>query len=157
MQGYKSSVEEYIQKNILSKTCEVYFDFSSEKDYLYRQLDLIGKCLCLEYVNGQSSFYLIDSVRVQAGAIHKYQTVLVFKGMLELIFRTSAMMVGAERRGKEPDGAFYEPWRDNLNLWINGGILSGKMMNIGGFMMKYTEIYLICLLKQCLCFLYCMR
>lgn len=121
MQGYKSSVEEYIQKNILSKTCEVYFDFSSEKDYLYRQLDLIGKCLCLEYVNGQSSFYLIDSVRVQAGAIHKYQTVLVFKGMLELIFRTSAMMVGAERRGKEPDEAFYEPWRDNLNLWINGG------------------------------------
>lgn len=121
MHDYKSLVAEYIQQNILSKTGEVYFDFSNEEDYLYHQLDLIGKCLCLEYVDGQSSFYLIDSIRVQAGAIHKYQTVLVFKGMLELIFRTSAMMVGAERRSNEPDGVFYEPWRNDLNLWINGG------------------------------------
>jgi len=38
--------------------------------------------------------------------------------MLELIFRTSAMMVGAERRQKFPDEEFYEPWRNNLSYWF---------------------------------------
>ncbi|MFP9494510.1 hypothetical protein [Pectobacterium brasiliense] len=120
MQDYKILVEDFIQKNILSKTGESYF-FPNEEDGLYYELDFIGKILCRKYIKGQSSFYLIDSCRVQAGAIHKYHAVLVFKGMLELIFRTSAMMVGAERRQNEPDGVFYEPWRNNLSLWINGG------------------------------------
>lgn len=126
MQNYKISVEEYIQKNIFYKTGETYFNFSTEEDYLYHQLDLIGKTLCYKYIDGHSTFHLIDSFRIQAVAIHKYQTILVFKGMLELIFRTSAMMVGAERRQKEPDGVFYEPWRNNLSLWINGGEFEWK-------------------------------
>lgn len=126
MQHYKSLVEEFIQKNIFLKTGESYFDFSAEEDDLYHELDFIGKALCLKYVEGQSSFYLIDSFRIQAAAIHKHHTVLVFKGMLELIFRTSAMMVGAERRQNEPDGVFYEPWRNSLGLWINGGEFEWK-------------------------------
>lgn len=121
MQNHKSSVEEYIQQNIFSRTGENFFDFSFEEDYLYQQLDFIGKNLCLKYVGIYSCFYLIDSFQAQAGAIHKHQCVLVYKGMLELIFRTSAMMLGAERRQNEPNEMFYEPWRDNVHLWVNGG------------------------------------
>lgn len=103
MQDYKNSVEEFIQENIFSQTGETYFDFSRQENSLYKELNYIGKELCLTYIVGYSSFYLIDSIRVQAVAIHKHQAVLVFKGMLELIFRTSSMMVGAERRRKEPN------------------------------------------------------
>lgn len=121
MQDYKGSAEEYIQQNIFYKTGETFFDFSLGEDYLYQQLDFIGKKLCLKFVGDYSGFYLIDSYQVQAGAIHKHQVVLVYKGMLELIFRTSAVMLGAERHHKKSDENFYEPWFDNVNLWINGG------------------------------------
>ena len=94
MKNYKNSVEEYIKKNIFSKTGEAFFDFSLEEDDIYSVLNDVGQVLCRKYVEGDSSFYLLDSVRVQAAAIHGYQAVLVCKGMLELIFRASAMMVG---------------------------------------------------------------
>lgn len=121
MQNYKNVVENFIHNEILSKTGEIYFDFSKEEDCLYHELDFIGKNLCQDYVKGPSSFYIIDSVRVQAVAIHNHKIVLIFKGMLEQIFRTAAMMVGAERRHKESNEIFYEPWFDNVNLWINRG------------------------------------
>lgn len=121
MQDYMDTVKEYIQNNIFSKTGEALFDFSLQEVPLYSELNSIGKYLCKEQINGYSSFFLVDSFRIQAAAIHEHRAILVFKGMLELIFRTSAMMVGAERRLHEPDSKFYEPWLNNVGLWINGG------------------------------------
>lgn len=121
MQDYENKVKKCIHDNVFSKSGETYLDLSLQEDSIYSELNSIGKYLCTKYIKGCSSFYLIDSCRVQAVAIHEYQTVLVFKRMLELIFRTSAMMVGAERRLNEPDATFYEPWHNNMNSWINGG------------------------------------
>lgn len=118
MQNYTDSVEEYIKRTIFSKTGETFLDLSSQEDILYSELNDIGQWLCKDYIKGDSSFYLLDSVQVQAAAVHGHQAVLVYKGMLDLIFRTSAMMVGAERRHKFPDEEFYEPWRNNLNYWF---------------------------------------
>ena len=109
MQNHKSSVEEYIQQNIFSRTGENFFDFSFEEDYLYQQLDFIGKNLCLKYVGIYSCFYLIDSFQAQAGAIHKHQCVLVYKGMLELIFRTSAMMGSSQKTESMVTPVFATP------------------------------------------------
>jgi len=121
MKDYKDSVEEYIRRKIFSKTGEAFLDFSLEEDDIYSELNDIGQWLCRKYPEGNSSFYLLDSVRVQAAAIHGHQAVLVCKGMVELIFRTSDMMVGAERRLRNNDEKFYEPWRDNLSSWLKDG------------------------------------
>lgn len=121
MKNYKNSVEEYIRVNIFTKTGEAFLDFSLEEDDIYSELNDIGQMLCREYIEGDSSFYLLDSVRVQAAAIHGHQAVLVCKGMLELIFRTSAVMVGGERRQRNADEEFYEPWRNNLSSWYQYG------------------------------------
>lgn len=118
MQSYKELVEDYIRRKIFSKTGEAFLDLSIQEDVLYSELDFVGRMLCRKYIEGNSSFFLIDSVRVQAAAVHGHQAVLVCKGMLDLIFRTSAMMVGAERRQNFPGDEFYEPWRNNLSYWF---------------------------------------
>lgn len=118
MQSYKDTVEDYIKRHIFSKTGEAFLDPSIEEDVIYSELDFVGRLLCQKYIEGDSSFYLLDSVQVQAAAVHGHQAVLVCKGMLDLIFRASAMMVGAERRQKFPEDEFYEPWRNNLSFWF---------------------------------------
>ncbi|MBM6447537.1 hypothetical protein JQF37_28500 [Pseudomonas sp. MIL9] len=118
MQSYKDTVEDYIKRHIFSETGEAFLDLSIQEDVIYSEFDFVGRMLCQKYIEGDSSFYLLDSVRVQAAAVHGHQAVLVCKGMLDLIFRTSAMMVGAERRQKFPEDEFYEPWRNNLSCWF---------------------------------------
>ena len=118
MQSYKDAVESYIKRQIFSKTGEAFLDLSIQEDVIYSEFDFVGRMLCQKYIEGDSSFYLLDSVQVQAAAVHGHQAVLVCKGMLDLIFRTSAMMVGAERRQKSPEDEFYEPWINNLSYWF---------------------------------------
>lgn len=118
MQSYKDAVESYIKRQIFSKTGEAFLDLSIQEDVIYSEFDFVGRMLCQKYIEGDSSFCLLDSVQVQAAAVHGHQAVLVCKGMLDLIFRTSAMMVGAERRQKSPEDEFYEPWINNLSYWF---------------------------------------
>lgn len=118
MQNYTDSVEAYIRERIFSKTGETFLDLSLQEDIIYSEFNDVGRWLCEQYITGDSSFYLLDSIQVQAAAIHGHQAVLVYKGMLELIFRTSAMLVGAERRQKFPGEEFYEPWKNNLSHWF---------------------------------------
>lgn len=59
--------------NIFSKTGEVFFIFTLEDDDIYSELNIIGRQLCFKHVEGNSSFYLLDSVHVQSTAIHDYQ------------------------------------------------------------------------------------
>ncbi|MEE4920003.1 hypothetical protein V2K23_11395 [Pseudomonas alliivorans] len=118
MQSYKDAVEDYIKRQIFSETGEAFLDLSIQEDVIYSEIDFLGRMLCQKYIEGDSSFYLLDSVQVQAAAVHGHQAVLVCKGMLDLIFRTSAMMVGAERRQKFPEDEFYEPWVNNLSYWF---------------------------------------
>ncbi|CRM56538.1 hypothetical protein [Pseudomonas sp. 44 R 15] len=118
MQNYTDSVEAYIRREIFSETGEAFLDLSIQEDIIYSEFNDVGRWLCKQYITGDSSFYLVDSIQVQAAAIHGYQAVLVYKGMLDLIFRISAMLVGAERRQKFPDEEFYEPWRNNLSYWF---------------------------------------
>lgn len=119
MHDYKDAVNKLLHDNIFSITGETYFKPSDYQDRLYNELNFVGECCCRQYLEGYSSFYMIDSRRVQACAIHEKQVVLVYRGMLEFIFRIAAMMVGIERRQNEPNGKFYEPWCDSLNLWLN--------------------------------------
>ena len=122
MKSYKDAVEDCIRRQIFSKTGEAFLDLSSQEDIIYSEFDFVGRMLCQKYIEGDSSFYLLDSMRVQAVAVHCYQAVLVCKGMLDLIFRTSAMMVGAERRQKIPEDQFYEPWKNNLSYWFKSAV-----------------------------------
>jgi hypothetical protein len=123
MGKFKESVEAHIKASIFSKTAEQFLYCNGQDDEIYATLKLLGETLCAEYIPGQSSFYLVDGARVQAVAIHPYQTVLVCKGMLEFVFRLSSMMVGAERRQNFPDEQFYEPWCNRVWSWLNGGNL----------------------------------
>lgn len=120
MRDYKDAVNKLLQDNIFSITGETYFKPSDHHDRLYGELNFVGEGCCSQYLEGYSSFYIIDSCQVQACAIHEKRIVLVYRGMLEFIFRTAAMMIGIERRQNEPDGKFYEPWCDSLSSWLNG-------------------------------------
>lgn len=122
MQYDANYVETYIKNSLLSKTGEAFFDFSLENEMIYSDLNMIGNGLCIEIIGDDSFFYILESTQVQAVAIHGYRTVLVYRGMLEFIFRISAMMVGSQSRLNDKDKIFYEPWRDNINAWLNGGV-----------------------------------
>ncbi len=101
MQNYTDSVEEYIKRTIFSKTGETFLDLSSQEDILYSELNDIGQWLCKDYIKGDSSFYLLDSVQVQAAAVHGHQAVLVYKGMLDLAGNITGLVTGANvKEGK---------------------------------------------------------
>ena len=146
-----------IKRQIFSKTGEAFLDLSIQEDVIYSEFDFVGRMLCQKYIEGDSSFYLLDSVQVQAAAVHGHQAVLVCKGMLDLIFRTSAMMVGAERRQKSPEDEFYEPWINNLSYCLRALNSIGRMKGIGGFIRTIIGKLSKCLPKAYLYSLCCMK
>lgn len=129
MEYESSDTKKFIEKNIFSKTGEAFFDFSIEMDELYSELSFIGNKLCKDYIGKDSSFYILESVQIQAVAIHEYKCILVYRGMLEFIFRISAMMIGSQRRVNSKDEHFYEPWRENIRDWLDGGELDWEDEN----------------------------
>lgn len=120
MDSQKLSVEEFIRSTMFPKTGEAFLNTETQADPLYSHLRYVGEELCKEFVPGASSFYFIDGVRIQACAIHKYQVVLVYRGMLEFVFRIASMMAGSNRRMKSPEDQFYEPWRPSVQSWLAG-------------------------------------
>ncbi|CDG22536.1 hypothetical protein KKI90_01415 [Xenorhabdus bovienii] len=126
MSEHSESVKDYIQINLFSKTGEIFFNYEDAEDDIYQKLNAIGIRLTKNYIPGDSSFYLVESQRVQAAAVHTHHIVLVYKGMLEYIFRTASMMTGVECRQREPATKRFMPWENNMGSWLQGGEFEWK-------------------------------
>ncbi|MGP0152632.1 hypothetical protein [Pantoea ananatis] len=126
MSERSQSAENFIRKNMFSITGETFFDYEYAEEDIYQQLNMIGIRLTSEIIPGNSNFYIVESQQVQAVAIHDIQTVMVYKGMLEYIFRIVSMMAGAECRKRDPATERFMPWEGNMCSWLQGGEFDWK-------------------------------
>lgn len=126
MSEHSQLVEDFIREKMFSRTGETFFDYEYAEDDIYQQLNTTGIRLISTFIPGNSSFYLVESQQVQAVAIHDNHTVMVYKGMLEYIFRIVSMMAGAESRHRDPATKRFMPWEGNTGSWLQGGEFDWK-------------------------------
>lgn len=118
---HNQRVEDFIRDKLFSTTGETFFDYEYAEDDIYQRLNTTGIRLTREFIPGNSNFYLVESQQVQAVAIHDNYTVMVYKGMLEYLFRIVSMMAGAECLHREPDVKRFMPWAGNMSSWLQAG------------------------------------
>jgi hypothetical protein len=121
MDDQKPSRKEFLHSALFSRTGEAFLDCEIQPDPLFAHLLAVGEEICAEFIPGESSFHIVDGIRIQASVNHEHQAVLVYKGMLDFLFRIASMLVGADRRKKLPEDQFYEPWSGTVRSWLSGG------------------------------------
>lgn len=121
MDSQRASREEFLRSELFSRTGEAFLDCEIQPDLFFAHLQSVGEEICAEFIPGESSFHLVDGIRIQASVNHEYQAVLVYKGMLDFLFRIVSMLVGADRRKRLPEDQFYEPWSGAVGSWLSGG------------------------------------
>jgi hypothetical protein len=78
----------------------------------------IGISLCKSYIGDDFYFAFIDSIRIQAAAHGESNSIAIYKGMMDFIFRVSSMLCVHDL----PEGQFSRqdlPWVKNKLQWIN--------------------------------------
>lgn len=81
-----------------------------------------GREMCASLPGEKVSLYFVDGVSCQAGADSELKTLLVWKGMLDLIFKLATLVIVNDR----PIPSTYQgtplPWRSGVKIWLRNGI-----------------------------------
>jgi hypothetical protein len=96
-------------------------DLATCGDDIYHRLANIATTLCTVMIPGNSSFYLVDSPKKQAGIMHELSVVVVFKGMLNFIFRIASLAAAVTPCPAQPPPGAVRPWAENLGHWLEEG------------------------------------
>lgn len=104
-----------------SKHGEGFLDFGACGDDIFYRLTNIGETLCAEMIPGDSGFYLVDSLRKTGGTIHELSTVVIYKGMLNFIFRTASLAAAVTPCPTQAPAEAARPWAQNVAWWLEEG------------------------------------
>ncbi|MHA7685092.1 hypothetical protein [Cupriavidus sp. PET2-C1] len=110
--------KEAIRSKYFSQSGEGFVDIDDCTEQKVVELYAEGSLLCEKYLPEGSELYFIDSRRVQSGAEPEYSVVLVYRGMLNTIFKIASM---AATTAKVPTPSSHErnvPWRDDEAKWL---------------------------------------
>lgn len=81
-----------------------------------------GKEVCASLPGDKVSLYFVDGVRCQAGADSELKVVMVWKGMLDLIFKLASLVTIHAQPMPSGYQATSLPWRNDVKVWLRGGI-----------------------------------
>ncbi len=87
-------------------------------DSLLRQ----GREICASLPGDKVSLYFVDGVRCQAGADSELKTVMVWKGMLDLIIKLASLLTVHARPIPPAYQASPLPWRHDVKVWLKDGV-----------------------------------
>lgn len=97
---------------------ERFLDLAEYREDTYARLQAEGIRLCQEYMPNTPHFFLVESARAQAVTIHDYAVVMVYRGMLDLIFNLASMMAATTPTPTPPPENSENPWRANMLAWL---------------------------------------
>lgn len=110
--------KDQIYLRMFSHTGETFFDISFCEVEIFRDLYAEGVRLCQEYIPGGSDFFLVDSFQRQAVAIQDLSVVMVYKGLLDVVFGIASLAAATTPVPKgTADGSIF-PWRENVDSWL---------------------------------------
>jgi hypothetical protein len=110
--------KEALQRRHFSTTGETFLDVDACDIDTLVVLHAEGTRICKEYLPRDSEFYFVDSVRKQASADSDFSAVMVFKGLLDVIFKIASM---AAATTEVPEAFRHEgtyPWRRDWVSWL---------------------------------------
>lgn len=85
---------------------------------MYGSLLRQGKDVCASLPGDKVSLCFVDGVKCQAGADSELKVVMVWKGMLDLIFKLASLVTVHA----QPIPSTYQtaplPWRDDVKVWL---------------------------------------
>lgn len=90
-------------------------------DELYTTLAELGQALCTKIIPTTSQFYLLDSPKRNAVGIHSLSSIVVFKGMLDFIFRIASLAAAVTPCPTAPPDGAVNPWKENVAFWLEEG------------------------------------
>lgn len=90
-------------------------------DELYTTLAELGQALCTKIIPTNSQFYLLDSPARNAVGIHSLSSIVVFKGMLDFIFRIASLATAVTPCPTAPPDGAVNPWKENVGFWLEEG------------------------------------
>lgn len=96
-------------------------DFARCDDDTYSRLANIATALCTKIIPGDSSFYLVDCSKKNATVLPDLAVVVVFKGMLDFIFRAASIVAAATTCPTPAPVGIVTPWALNLCHWFEEG------------------------------------
>jgi len=89
---------------------------------MYCSLLRQGRKMCASLPGDKVSLYFVDGVRCQAGADSELKVVMVWRGMLGLIFKLASLVTVHARPIPSTYQAAPLPWRNDVNVWLKDGV-----------------------------------
>ncbi len=89
---------------------------------MYGSLLRKGREICASLPGDKVRLYFVDAVSCQAGADSELKTLLVWKGMLDLVFKLASLVTVHSRPVPSRDLAALLPWREDIKAWLRGGV-----------------------------------
>ncbi|WP_213159149.1 hypothetical protein [Pseudomonas aeruginosa] len=81
-----------------------------------------GREICALLPDDKVKLYFVDAVSWQAGADSELKTILVWKGILDLVFKLASLVTVHARPTPSPEHAALLPWRLDIKAWLRNGV-----------------------------------